>query len=105
MLRVFVSYAHEQRSVATNLVATLQAAGFDCFLDEQDLPAGHEYNARIQASVGRSDVFVFRASEQSVEPGCLLSELSACLRWAEGHGVKLLCAMCIDGGGRPRGGQ
>jgi TIR domain-containing protein len=94
-MRIFVSYAKEDRESAQEVVYALSAAGFFAFLDEKDLPPGLEFNARILAAVNSADVFVFLASPYSVAPGSYaLTELSfAENRWPRPHGKVLPVAL------------
>ena len=76
-MRVFLSYAREDRARAETIRSALHAAGFDCFLDTTSLPFGQEYNARISQAVAGADLFVFLVSGAALEPGSYaLTELS-----------------------------
>lgn len=76
-MKVFVSYAREDRPLAERINAALNAAGFDTFLDTKELPPGQEFNARIKGAVDDSDIFIFLASQDSVSPGSYtLTELA-----------------------------
>jgi hypothetical protein len=76
-MRVFISYAHEDRELAERIRGTLAAAGFDCFLDRHSLPPGQEYGVRIGQAIARADLFVFVLSAPALEPGSYaLTELS-----------------------------
>lgn len=90
-MKVFVSYAREDRQLAEKLNAALNAAGFDTFLDTKDLPPGQEFNARIKAAVNDSDVFIFLVSQDSVNPGSYtLTELAfAETKWRNPAGYVL----------------
>jgi hypothetical protein len=50
-MKLFISYAHEQRPVAEEVNASLAARGFDVFFDRSDLPSGEEYDRRIKHAV------------------------------------------------------
>lgn len=47
----------------------LASAGCEVFFDQESLPAGGDYQARIREAIGRCDVFVFVASPASVAAG------------------------------------
>ena len=68
-MKVFVSYASEDRAVAEQVVRSLRNRHHDVFYDKDRLPVGKTYEDRIEKEIGRSDVFVFLVSPHSVEPG------------------------------------
>jgi hypothetical protein len=68
-MKLFISYAHEQCSVAEEVNASLAARGFDVFFDRAVLRGGAEYDERIKAAVEDSEVLVFLVSPESVSPG------------------------------------
>ena len=65
-MRVFLSYASEQRPLAEHLCRLLESEGLDVFFDREDLAAGDAYGARIRKSVERSHLFVFLVSHDSI---------------------------------------
>src|SRR5262245_19476703 len=80
-MRVFLSYAGEDRRVAERVAHSIRARGHDVFFDKDDLPPGDSYEDKIEAAVGRSDVYVFLISSHSVEPGSFtLTELDMAQR-------------------------
>jgi len=66
---IFISYAHEQRSIGGEVHASLSARGFDVFFDRTDLKTGEEYDRRIKTAVEASDLFVCLISPEFVRPG------------------------------------
>src|SRR5690349_16079312 len=82
-MRIFLSHASEQRAEADRLAIALQSRGHEVFLDTEDLPAGADYQARIEDAIGRCALFCFLISPQSVAPKRFtLSELNiARRRW------------------------
>jgi hypothetical protein len=82
-MRVFLSHASEQRADADRLAIALRARGHTAFLDSDDLPAGGDYQSRIEQAIASCDLFCFLISPQSVAPKRFtLSELSiARRRW------------------------
>ena len=87
-MRVFVSYARENRDVAEQLAAGLESAGYDIFLDRDDLTAGASFDDRIRSAVSRTHIFVFLASPESLATGgYALTELDlARRRWPRPSG-------------------
>jgi formylglycine-generating enzyme required for sulfatase activity len=68
-MKIFLSYASEDRPVAQAIQLALRAQGHDVFFDRDDLPPGEEYHARIRRAIGRSDLFVFLISAASLDAG------------------------------------
>lgn len=103
-MRVFLSYAREDRAQAATIQSALNAAGFDCFLDTKSLPFGQEYNARISQAVADADLFVFLVSSAAVAPGSYaLTELAfAENKWRNPAGYVLpLLPSDFDAGSLP----
>lgn len=57
-MRVFLSYAAEDRSAAERVVAALRAADHVVFFDQASLLAGDAFHERLREEIRRSDVFV-----------------------------------------------
>ncbi|MEM6925467.1 MAG: toll/interleukin-1 receptor domain-containing protein [Myxococcota bacterium] len=59
-LQVFISYARDDASpFAEDLLAGLEAAGFDPFLDRHDIAGGEPWVERLAALLQRADTMVF----------------------------------------------
>jgi TIR domain len=84
-VRIFLSYASEDRSVAERIRYALEACDHDVFFDRSDLAAGVEFDASIAQALKDSDLFIFLISPDSVEEGRYSrSELKmASQRWPE----------------------
>jgi TIR domain len=75
-MKIFLSYAHEQRPIAEEVSLSLSVRGYDVFFDRSLLKAGVEYDAAIQKAVEECDLFVFLVSPESLEHGAYtLTEL------------------------------
>ena len=87
-MRVFLSYAGEDRLTAERIAHSIRARKHDVFFDKHDLPPGTTYEDKIEAAVNGSDVFVFLISPHSVEPGSFtLTELDMAQRkWKRPNG-------------------
>lgn len=96
-VRIFLSHASQQVAVAEAVAVALRNAGHDVFLDKDSLPAAQSYDDRIRAAIGRSDMFLFLISPQSVDSGrYTLTELKfARERWPR-PGNKVLPVMAVD---------
>jgi len=87
-MRVFISFASEDRLRAERLHFALVGAGLQTFFDHESLPPGGDFNSRIQSGVQRSDLFIFLISPDSVASGCYaLTELGYARRkWSHPKG-------------------
>jgi hypothetical protein len=75
-MKIFISYAREQRALADSLSVRLHQEGHNTFLDITNLPPGEGYDASIRASIESADLFIFLISPSSVRPGAYaLTEL------------------------------
>ena len=66
-MRIFLSYASEDRDIAERIRLALAGAGHRVFFDRTSLPAGGDFIQRIQAALARSEAMVFLVSPDSVE--------------------------------------
>ena len=87
-MRVFVSYAGEQRTVADRIANGLRQARHRVFFDRDALPPGDGYDDTIRREIEKSDLFIFLVSPQSIESGgYALTELGfARKRWLNPSG-------------------
>lgn len=67
-MKVFLSYAREQRAIAEEVSTAIAVRGHDVFFDQYSLNAGLEYDATIQKEIKERDLFVFLISPDSM-PG------------------------------------
>jgi TIR domain len=68
-LRIFLSYASEQRNIAEEIEGALVKAGHVVFFDKKSLPVGEEYNRKIIDAIKTSDLMIFLISPDSVQNG------------------------------------
>lgn len=68
-MKVFLSYASQDRPVAEAINRALLDQGHDVFFDREDLPPGEEFHGRIRHAIEASDLFVFLVSEEAIDPG------------------------------------
>jgi hypothetical protein len=68
-MRIFLSYAAQQKSVAEPIAFSLRSRGHKVFLDRDDLPVGESYDDQIEAAIGQSDLFIFLISPESITKG------------------------------------
>jgi hypothetical protein len=75
-MRVFLTYASEQREIAERIAIGLRHERHLVFFARDDLPAGDSYDDRIRHAIRRSHMLVFLASKESLaEGGYALTEL------------------------------
>jgi formylglycine-generating enzyme required for sulfatase activity len=76
-MKVFLSYAAEDRDFVEPVSLALRAQGHRVFFDRDELPAGEEYDGRIRRAIETSDLLVFMLSPNSLESDSYaLTELS-----------------------------
>src|SRR5262245_36821927 len=68
-MRIFMSYASEQKSQAEAIAFSLRSRGHIVFFDRDDLPEGGSYDDRIATAVNRSDLMIFLITPESVTQG------------------------------------
>jgi hypothetical protein len=68
-MRIFMSYASEQKTAAEAIAFSLRNRGNQVFLDRDDLPEGTSYDAKIEKAVSASDLLIFLISPESVAEG------------------------------------
>ena len=76
-MRIFLSYAWQDREQAKAVYLALRDQGHRVFFDRADLPAGDEYHNRIRAAVDHTHLFVFLISPDALDAGSYtLTELT-----------------------------
>ena len=75
-LRVFISYSRKDSYFAHDLVAGLRAAGFEPFVDRQDIAPGEDWEARLGKLIQSSDCIVFVLSPDSIASNRCIWELN-----------------------------
>ena len=68
-MKVFLSYASEDRKVAEAIYLSLHGQGHTVFFDRTDLPPGQEYDARIRRGIEKSQLFLFLISPYALDAG------------------------------------
>lgn len=68
-MRVFLSYASEDRNQAEAIYLSLRGQGHTVFFDRTDLPPGEEYDARIRRGIEGAQLLVFLISPYSLDAG------------------------------------
>ena len=65
-IKVFVSYSRADSAFAVDLVAALQACGFEAFIDQEDIAPGEPWEQRLGGLIENSDTVVFVISPDSL---------------------------------------
>jgi formylglycine-generating enzyme required for sulfatase activity len=65
-LKVFISYSRKDEDFAQDLLAGLQAAGFEPYLDRHDIAAGEDWETRLGRLIEAADTVVFVISPDAV---------------------------------------
>jgi formylglycine-generating enzyme required for sulfatase activity len=68
-MKIFLSYASEDRVAANGINRALLGEGHDVFFDRDDLPPGGEYHARIRNGIEQSDLVIFLVSPKALDAG------------------------------------
>jgi|GEM_PF-556950 len=68
-MKIFLSYASQDRAIADSINHALLDQGHDVFFDRDDLSPGEEYHNTIRAAIERAELFVFLISEYAIDPG------------------------------------
>lgn len=78
-MRLFISYAHEDKDVVQQLITELDEY-HDCWIDCDDIRAGSDWKRSIDWAIARSDVFLFLASWESLRSEQCQREVDLALR-------------------------
>ncbi len=87
-MKIFLSYASQDRAVADVINHALLEQGHDVFFDRDDLPAGEQYHSSIRSAIERADLFIFLISDHALDAGSYtLTELDiVSKRWPQPSG-------------------
>ena len=93
-MRIFLSYASEDRARVEPIRLALGAQGHEVFFDRESLPPGDAFDARIRQGIERSHLFIILLSPDTVDAGSYtLTELDIAREtWANpaGHVLPVL---------------
>lgn len=68
-MKIFLSYSSEDHNLVEPITLALNGQGHDVFFDQEDLPAGEEYDQRIRRAIEKCNLFVFLVSPNSIRVG------------------------------------
>jgi hypothetical protein len=69
MRTIFICYASNDKPAAEKIQLALVGAGYKVFFDEQSLPPGGDYHARIERAIRTCDLLVFLITPNSLAAG------------------------------------
>jgi len=83
-LRIFLSYAHEDRNIVMSIYKRLEKEGFKPWMDVENLHSGEEWTSAIEKAIRNSDVLIIFMSSHSINRrGSLQNEIRQSLSVAE----------------------
>jgi len=87
-MRIFLSYASEDRERIEPIRFALAEQGHNIFYDREDLKPGESYDSKIRTAIERTDLFICFLTPHTVDAGSYtLSELSVAERmWPNADG-------------------
>lgn len=68
-VKIFLSYAAEQFTLAERLYLSLVAGGHEVFFDRTNIPPGTDFNDIILSQIRHSDLLIYLISPQSIREG------------------------------------
>jgi hypothetical protein len=86
MKRIFVSYSRKDENFARKLATALSTAGYDLWIDVDDIPAGMNWNPAIQTGLQRMQVLIVVVSPDSMVSPKVLDEMD----YAWTHGKRII---------------
>lgn len=96
-MRIFLSYAFQDREQAKSIYLALREQGHKVFFDRADLPAGEEYHNRIRVAIQKSHLFIFLLSPNALDADSYtLEELSIAEKTSSKLLPVLLCEPAND---------
>lgn len=84
LLKVFLSYAHEDRKIVMYVYERLKEEGFNPWMDVENLRGGQEWTSEIEKAIKNSDVVIVFLSAKSInKQGFVQREIRRSLEVAE----------------------
>ena len=73
--KIFFSYSRTDTAFAVKLALDLKKAGFDVWIDQEDIRAGSEWDLEVEKALTTCDCLLFIQSEKSVASTNVLDEV------------------------------
>ena len=68
-MKIFLSYASQDREIAQSINRALLEQGHAVFFDRENLLPGEEFHIQIRCAIEGADLFVFLISEHAIDEG------------------------------------
>jgi len=81
--KVFLSYSRKDAAFADELVAGLQACGFEAYIDREDIAPGEAWETRLSGLIAEADTVVYVISPHSVNSEQCHWEVTETLRMSK----------------------
>jgi TIR domain len=87
-MKVFLSHASQDKTVAESIAFSLRGRGDKVFLDRDSLPPGRTYDEQIESAINASESFIFLISPDSIAEGrySLTELMFARRKWLDPNG-------------------
>jgi WD40 repeat protein len=75
---VFISYSRKDATVAVLIADQIQVSGFECWLDQENIPSAEDWRDELELGIRQSDNFLFLISPDSLDSNeCTKERLAA----------------------------
>lgn len=78
-MRIFLSYATEDRAQVEEIYRELDAAGFDPWMDDKDILPGEQWEVSLVKAIRNADIFLICLSKHSHKRGWIQKEITVAL--------------------------
>jgi tetratricopeptide (TPR) repeat protein len=75
MKRIFISYSRQDHEIVSRIKGDLEGAGYEVWIDQENIPGGTKWRERIVRAIDSSIVFILVLSENSIISDNVLKEL------------------------------
>ena len=80
---IFISYSRKDSDTVKQIYASLEKAGYKCWLDENGMYSGISYKKVIVDAIKRSKILLFMSSENSNKSQNVISEISIAMKYGK----------------------
>lgn len=77
--KIFISYAHEDKSVAKQIAVDLKIAGFTAWIDEFEIEVGESITEKINLALSECDFFIVIISDNFIRKPYPMKELNSAI--------------------------
>jgi hypothetical protein len=94
--RVFVMYSHHDKAAAAHIAEILRNAGFDPWIDVEQLLPGQVWRKEIDRAIGDSGAVIVLVSSHLQTGRFVREDLAAVLRQARSRGTSTIVPILLD---------